>query len=82
MVFYFKHNNSTNTDDSQFLLLVKVMREHSAATYDSTLPVVKEHGPDQPARYAVISLNDVKHHVDLVQSLLLFFIIFTTSLIN
>jgi hypothetical protein len=44
------------------------MREHNAATYDSTLPVVKANGPGQPKRFAVISLNDVKHQVGLVKS--------------
>lgn len=68
VVFFYKHNNSLCEENSQFLVLVKVMKDHSTATYDPTLPVVKKHGEQQNARYAVISLNDVKHQVGLVQS--------------
>ena len=44
------------------------MKEHSAASYDVTLPVVKMNAVGQTRRYAVISLNDVQHQVGLVQS--------------
>ncbi|KAI8969555.1 hypothetical protein BDB01DRAFT_732242 [Pilobolus umbonatus] len=65
--FYFQHNNSSEGDDSQFLVLVEVMKKHTCAKYDPTMPVVTMNGPGQPPRYAVISLNDIKYQVGLVQ---------------
>lgn len=68
VVFYFKHNNSLVKDASQFLVLVELMKEHRAAEYDDSLPVVQMNKQGQPQRYAVISLNDIQYQVGLVQS--------------
>lgn len=55
-------------NNCQFLVLVEVMKEHNAASYDVTLPVVTMNAVGQTRRYVVISLNDVQHQVGLVQS--------------
>lgn len=50
------------------LVLVKVMKTHSAAVYSSSIPVISMQSPNVPHKLAVISLNDVKHQVGLIQS--------------
>ena len=67
-MLHFKHNNSVTTDDSQFLVLVQVMKKHSAANYSASIPVVTMNSSNKPYKLVVISLNDIKHQVGLLQS--------------
>ena len=67
-MFFFSHCNSSVEYDSQFLVLVEVMKKHTSTTYDQTIPLVTINNPSQAPRYVVISLNDIKHQVGLVQS--------------
>ncbi|KAG2193041.1 hypothetical protein INT47_009291 [Mucor saturninus] len=66
--FYFEHNNSTDPNNNQFLVCVEVMKEHYAADYDNTIPMVKMYSDSESPRHAVINLNDIKYQVGLVQS--------------
>ena len=67
VLFYFTHSTSLVDEGCrQFLVLVSVMKEHTVADYDSTIPVVimeAEH-----PKIVVISLNDIQAQVGLVQN--------------
>ncbi|KAI7891040.1 uncharacterized protein EV154DRAFT_230946 [Mucor mucedo] len=68
VLFYFEHNNTSDPQNAQFLVFVEVMKEHYAADYDNTIPMIKMNSDSATTRHAVISLNDVQHQVGLVQS--------------
>ena len=77
VTFYFQHQYN---EDTHFLALVEVMKEHQAANYDKTTPVVKmnepveqqsKEKPDQrpiPPKYAVINVEDIIYQVGLIKS--------------
>ncbi|KAG2193951.1 hypothetical protein INT47_003521 [Mucor saturninus] len=68
VLFYFEHNNTSDPQNALFLVFVEVMKEHYAAEYDNTIPMIKMNSDGPTTRHAVISLNDVQHQVGLVQS--------------
>lgn len=50
------------------MAFVEVMKEHYAADYDNTIPMVKINSNLNQSRYAVINLNDIRYQVGLIQS--------------
>ncbi|KAI9476581.1 MAG: hypothetical protein EXX96DRAFT_507889 [Benjaminiella poitrasii] len=69
VVFYFSHNYMLDDEKCrQFLVLVDVMKEHSAIDYNKTIPLVTMDEDSASQRFVVISLNDVQDQVGLVQS--------------
>ncbi|GAA5804830.1 hypothetical protein HPULCUR_010338 [Helicostylum pulchrum] len=73
VLFYFKH---VLPDSSiQFLAFVRVMKQHSTASFDSSIPIVKRNIPVLEQRgetitqekYAVINIYDITLQVGLIQ---------------
>lgn len=82
-MFFFAHDNAQPNESSrpEFLAFVEVMKDHSAASYDPSIPVVKMNKSIQQqlrenrdrtcfdkVTYAVINVNDIVHQVGLMQS--------------
>jgi hypothetical protein len=77
VVFFFEH---VQGETVHFLALVEVMKNHSVASYDKSLPVVKmnktieQQEREDPNRnvimpkYAVINVEDITDQVGLIQS--------------
>ncbi|OAD71978.1 C2H2-type zinc finger transcription factor [Phycomyces blakesleeanus NRRL 1555(-)] len=70
--FYFQHVDFYGFP--HFLAFAEVMKEHDAASHDSSVPIVKQQsqsthtlGHQTQPTYAVISVNDICHQVGLVQ---------------
>ncbi|KAI9485883.1 MAG: hypothetical protein EXX96DRAFT_534202 [Benjaminiella poitrasii] len=53
----------------QFLVLVNVMKDHSAAEYNKTIPVVTMDSEFENERFIVVSLNGIQNQVGLVGSI-------------
>ena len=74
VLFYFKHELSQS--DVQFLAFVEVMAQHTTASHDSSVPLVKLNKPIEQQnnndsirnpKYAVISVHDIDRQAGLVQ---------------
>ncbi|OAD68523.1 hypothetical protein PHYBLDRAFT_172950 [Phycomyces blakesleeanus NRRL 1555(-)] len=71
VIFFFQHEYSLVS--LRFLAFVEVMKEHDAAAHDSSVPIVKQRsqnsstGRQTQPTYAVISVNDIRHQVGLIQ---------------
>ncbi|OAD79052.1 hypothetical protein PHYBLDRAFT_164135 [Phycomyces blakesleeanus NRRL 1555(-)] len=68
VLFYFAHCPFDDESCRQFLVLVSVMKKHSAAEYDSNIPIVIIDTNLVTQRLVVISLNDIQNKVGLIQS--------------
>ncbi|KAI9010510.1 hypothetical protein CLU79DRAFT_710433, partial [Phycomyces nitens] len=69
--FYFQHKDTHGI--THFLAFVDVMKEHTTATHDFSIPIVKKRPTDTlnghipPPTFAVINVNDIIHQVGLIQ---------------
>lgn len=65
VLFFFKHQFRGNL---YFLAFVQVMKRHTTAAHDKSIPVVDKGSPNVAPKFAVISVNnDIKLQVGLVQ---------------
>lgn len=54
-------------DETNFLLFVEVMKLHTTASHDPSVPIVKMNPAGSLPKYAVVNVSDIVHQVGLVK---------------